>query len=156
MQARSRTLLGVVGAPLAFGLLWVLPFVWLRGTIELSPRPTSTPVQHLLRNLRSFEWQWYALCFAGAWAAVPLLGWRHLPAPLRRLMWVMPLLTMLLMGLPSTLFYWIFEDHVIGFFTSPDETVTSTLTYQFVITYLKKLWIFLILVQPFTSEVGLC
>lgn len=71
------------------GLLWVLPFVWLRGTIELSPRPTSTPVQHLLRNLRSFEWQWYALCFAGAWAAVPLLGWRHLPAPLRRLMWVM-------------------------------------------------------------------
>lgn len=71
------------------GLLWLTPFLLLRGFIELGPKKTAPPLVHLLRNFRSTEWQFYALFFAGAWFAIPALGWRHLPTPLKRLVLVM-------------------------------------------------------------------
>ena len=74
---------------LVMGLLWLLPFLWLRGTVELRYRPSPTVKEYAWRNFTDFEWQFYALAFAGAWFVVPLLGWKLLPRSLRALMGMM-------------------------------------------------------------------
>jgi len=71
------------------GLLWLTPFLLLRGWIQLGLKETAPPGILFRRNLRSFEWQVYAAFFAGPWYAIPLLGWRRLTPPLRRLIVVM-------------------------------------------------------------------
>ncbi|HCH62432.1 MAG: hypothetical protein CL927_15950 [Deltaproteobacteria bacterium] len=71
------------------GLLWLLPFIWLRGVVELRYSLTPTVHEYAWQNFTNFEWQFYAFAFAGAWGVVPLLGWRLLPRPLRALMCMM-------------------------------------------------------------------
>jgi hypothetical protein len=71
------------------GLLWLTPFVLLRGFVELRRESGVTVTDYAWRNLTDFEWQFYALAFAGMWYAVPLLGWKLLPPPLRRLIVMM-------------------------------------------------------------------
>ena len=71
------------------GLLWLTPFLMLRGYIELGPHPPTPPAVHMQRNLASTEWQFYALFFAGSWFAIPIAGWKHLCPRLRRLLLVM-------------------------------------------------------------------
>ena len=71
------------------GLLWITPFIWLRGTVTLRHSASRTVRDYAMRNLTDFEWQFYALAFAGVWFVVPLLGWKHLSRPLRRLIVMM-------------------------------------------------------------------
>lgn len=71
------------------GLLWLTPFIWLRGTVALRYSASPTVREYAMRNLTDFEWQFYALAFAGVWYVVPLMGWRHLSHPLRRLILMM-------------------------------------------------------------------
>ena len=67
------------------GLIWAAVFLGLRTVITPELWSTDkTPWQMLHSNL-SGEWLFYALSFLGVWSLLPLLGWRRVPAELRRL-----------------------------------------------------------------------
>ena len=70
-------------------VLWGVPFLLLRELITLSPKKSRTVTKYFMKNLTDPEWQWYLVAFSGAWIGITAAGWRHLPAPLKRLVGVM-------------------------------------------------------------------
>ena len=75
---------------LALAVVWAGPFLWLREVVVLGPPEDNHNVAYYLKkNLFNFEWIWYAFSFVGPWIILPLLGIRHVPPQLRRMMAVL-------------------------------------------------------------------
>ncbi len=71
-------------------IVWLVPFVAVRQVVEVTGwADGKNAIGFLRNNLTRTEWIAYAIAFAGAWLALPFLGWKHVPPKLRWLILVM-------------------------------------------------------------------